>query len=94
VATVKLQEGAEATAEELIAYTRDRLAHVKCPTRIEFVAELPRTVTGKVLKTVLLSSTAEESKQWAAEPFRRLGGGLPHQVAERGRRRLRRSVRS
>lgn len=74
MANVKLQEGAEATAEELIAYTRDRLAHVKCPTRIEFVAELPRTATGKVLKTVLLSSTAEESKQWAAEPFRRLGG--------------------
>lgn len=53
VATVTLQEGAEATAEELIAYTRDRLAHFKCPTRIEFVSELPRTATGKVLKTVL-----------------------------------------
>ena len=53
VATVTLQEGAEATAEELIAYTRDRLAHFKCPTRIEFVSELPRTATGKVLKTLL-----------------------------------------
>ncbi|MGK2874433.1 MAG: acyl-CoA synthetase [Nocardioides sp.] len=53
VAAVALQEGAEATAEELIAYTRERLAHFKCPTRVEFVAELPRTATGKVLKTVL-----------------------------------------
>jgi acyl-CoA synthetase (AMP-forming)/AMP-acid ligase II len=53
VATVTLQEGAETTAEELIAYARDRLAHFKCPTRIEFVPELPRTATGKVLKTVL-----------------------------------------
>ncbi|MBB1033195.1 long-chain fatty acid--CoA ligase [Dietzia sp. CQ4] len=53
VATVALQDGAEPTGEELIAYTRERLAHFKCPTRIEFVAELPRTATGKVLKTVL-----------------------------------------
>ncbi|GAB2864339.1 acyl-CoA synthetase [Nocardioides pacificus] len=53
VATVALQDGAEPTAEDLIAYTRERLAHFKCPTRIEFVAELPRTATGKVLKTVL-----------------------------------------
>ncbi|PKH37293.1 fatty-acyl-CoA synthase [Nocardioides alpinus] len=53
VAVVALEEGAEATAEELVAHTRDRLAHFKCPTRIEFVPELPRTATGKVLKTVL-----------------------------------------
>lgn len=53
VATVALQDGAEPTGEELIAYTRERLAHFKCPTRIEFVAELPRTATGKVRKTVL-----------------------------------------
>jgi fatty-acyl-CoA synthase len=37
-------------ADKLIAYTRDRLAHFKCPTRVEFVDELPRTATGKVLK--------------------------------------------
>lgn len=53
VATVALQDGAETTAEELIAYARERLAHFKCPTRVEFVSELPRTATGKVLKTVL-----------------------------------------
>ncbi|NIJ09724.1 acyl-CoA synthetase (AMP-forming)/AMP-acid ligase II [Saccharomonospora amisosensis] len=49
VATVALQNAAEATAEELIAYARGRLAHFKCPTRVEFVAELHRTATGKVL---------------------------------------------
>ena len=53
VATVTLEEGADTTSEELIAYARDRLAHFKCPTRIEFVPELPRTATGKVLKTVM-----------------------------------------
>ena len=53
VAVVALQDGAATTAEELIAYARERLAHFKCPTRVEFVAELPRNATGKVLKTVL-----------------------------------------
>ena len=53
VAVVALQDGTETTAEELIAYSRERLAHFKCPTRVEFVSELPRNATGKVLKTVL-----------------------------------------
>jgi acyl-CoA synthetase (AMP-forming)/AMP-acid ligase II len=53
VAVVALLEDADASAEELIAYTRERLAHFKCPTRVEVVDELPRNATGKVLKTVL-----------------------------------------
>jgi fatty-acyl-CoA synthase len=32
---------------------RERLAQFKCPTRVEYVAELPRNATGKVLKTTL-----------------------------------------
>ncbi|HKG50512.1 MAG TPA: o-succinylbenzoate--CoA ligase, partial [Actinomycetales bacterium] len=35
---------------ELIAYTRERLAHYKCPTRVELVDDLPRTPTGKLQK--------------------------------------------
>lgn len=41
------------TADDLIAYTRDRLAHYKCPRTIEFVDELPRNPTGKVLRRQL-----------------------------------------
>ncbi|MBV6756246.1 acyl-CoA synthetase [Rhodococcus opacus] len=37
-------------AAELIAYTRVRLAHYKCPRTVDFVAELPRTPTGKLVK--------------------------------------------
>jgi acyl-CoA synthetase (AMP-forming)/AMP-acid ligase II len=37
----------------LIAYARERMAQSKCPTRVEFVCELPRNATGKVLKTTL-----------------------------------------
>ncbi|MFY9920843.1 MAG: AMP-binding protein, partial [Mycobacterium sp.] len=53
IAVVALVQDAVAAADELIAYTRERLAHFKCPTRVEFVSELPRTATGKVLKTTL-----------------------------------------
>ena len=35
---------------ELIAFTRDRLAHYKCPTSVVFVAALPRNASGKLLK--------------------------------------------
>jgi acyl-CoA synthetase (AMP-forming)/AMP-acid ligase II len=38
---------------ELIAWSRERLAHFKCPTRVEVLDELPRNATGKVLKRTL-----------------------------------------
>jgi fatty-acyl-CoA synthase len=41
---------AEATEEELIAFCRERLAHFKCPTSVEFRESLPRTATGKLQK--------------------------------------------
>ena len=37
-------------AGELIDYCRDHLAHYKCPVSIDFVDELPRLPTGKLLK--------------------------------------------
>jgi fatty-acyl-CoA synthase len=40
-------------AAALIAYARERIAHFKCPRRIEFVDELPRNATGKILKRAL-----------------------------------------
>ncbi|MGQ0846294.1 MAG: AMP-binding protein [Sporichthyaceae bacterium] len=39
-----------ATADELIAHCRTRLAGYKCPKRIDFVEELARTATGKLQK--------------------------------------------
>jgi len=34
----------------LIAFTRERLAHYKCPTSVVFVPSLPRNASGKLLK--------------------------------------------
>ncbi|TAN32388.1 long-chain-fatty-acid--CoA ligase [bacterium] len=52
-AFVVLKSGASATEPELIAYTRDRLAHFKAPHSVTFVDELPKTATGKIQKFVL-----------------------------------------
>jgi acyl-CoA synthetase (AMP-forming)/AMP-acid ligase II len=53
IAVVALEIDGQANADELIGYARERLAHFKCPTRVEYVSELPRNATGKVLKTAL-----------------------------------------
>jgi fatty-acyl-CoA synthase len=53
-AFVGLKPGAAATAEELMAWCRGRLAHFKCPAQVEF-GTLPRTATGKVRKNELRS---------------------------------------
>jgi len=45
--------GSPELAAELIAYCRSRLAAFKCPRSVEFVATLPRTPTGKLLRRQL-----------------------------------------
>ncbi|MCZ4499018.1 MAG: long-chain-fatty-acid--CoA ligase [Marmoricola sp.] len=52
-AVVSLHPGTTATPEELIAYTRERLAHFKCPKSVDVVEALPRNPTGKILKREL-----------------------------------------
>jgi len=45
--------GTPEVASELIAYCRERLAHLKCPRSVDFRAELPRHPTGKLYKRLL-----------------------------------------
>jgi acyl-CoA synthetase (AMP-forming)/AMP-acid ligase II len=45
--------GQALSAEEVMAWCRDQLAHFKSPKSVEFAATLPRTTTGKVLKREL-----------------------------------------
>ncbi|MDI3324243.1 acyl-CoA synthetase [Pontibacterium granulatum] len=51
-AFITLKEGAEVSAEEIIDFTRDNMAHFKCPKQVVF-APLPKTSTGKVQKFAL-----------------------------------------
>ena len=53
MALVVLAPGAMLDAGELVAFARERLAGYKLPRSVEFVAELPRSAAGKVLKREL-----------------------------------------
>ena len=50
------------SAEEVIGWCRDRLAHFKCPKSVEFITALPRTTTGKVLKRELRAQLAGQAR--------------------------------
>jgi long-chain acyl-CoA synthetase len=52
-ALVVVRPGSAPTADELIAFARERLAGYKLPRSVDFVEELPRTPSGKVLKREL-----------------------------------------
>jgi len=47
------QPGATLSEVELISFCRERIAHFKCPTSVDFVDELVRNASGKVLKRVM-----------------------------------------
>ena len=49
-ACVVLNEGASCTADELQAWTKERIAAYKYPRKIDFVPSLPMSATGKILK--------------------------------------------
>jgi acyl-CoA synthetase (AMP-forming)/AMP-acid ligase II len=49
-AVVELNAGQEASAEELIALCKHKLGSIKAPKSVDFVAALPRSPVGKVLK--------------------------------------------
>jgi long-chain acyl-CoA synthetase len=53
VAVVARREGSSVTAEEIIAYCRERLAAYKYPREIRFMSELPKGPSGKILKAAL-----------------------------------------
>ncbi len=49
-ACIVLRPGTAATAEEIIAFAREQIAHFKCPKSIDFLPALPRNPSGKLLK--------------------------------------------
>ncbi len=49
-AFIGLKPGRTATAEELKAFCRQRMAAYKYPRQVETLDELPTTVTGKILR--------------------------------------------
>jgi fatty-acyl-CoA synthase len=54
------KDGAELTEEEFIEWARQNMAHFKAPKYVEFMDELPRNATGKILKNKLRMQWQED----------------------------------
>ena len=52
-AFVSLRPGMTVTEADLIAFAKQRMAAYKYPRQIEFLDEVPKTVTGKLLRREL-----------------------------------------
>jgi long-chain acyl-CoA synthetase len=64
-AYIILKEGEQATQEEIIEWSRERMAGYKRPKEVDFVESLPLSNVGKVLRRVLLEE--EMKKRGIAE---------------------------
>ena len=62
-AFIVLKAGAATTSESLRQFCREHLAHFKVPHDFDFIAELPKTATGKVQKYVLRGGRANLARQ-------------------------------
>lgn len=69
IAFVSIKTGASTTEQELINFTRERLAAYKYPRSVRIVDELPKTMTGKIRRRELRgleSAAAQEAAAGAA----------------------------
>lgn len=62
-AIIVLHPGATCTEQDIIAYTRENMAHFKTPKSIDFVEALPKTATGKLQKFRLREMYWNSSKK-------------------------------
>lgn len=56
-AYVVLEENVEATEMEIIEWAKDKMSAYKYPREIEFIQELPKTSSGKILRRLLKKET-------------------------------------
>jgi len=59
-AWVILKSGQQATAEDIRAFCKDKIAHYKVPRHIRFVQAFPMTITGKIQKFVMREEMKRE----------------------------------
>ena len=88
--------GQSPSAEDIVAWCRDQLAHFKCPKTVEFTTALPRTTTGKVLKRELRAQLTHPGQRATAllHPSQRGAGAAWTQergTSDEGRPRLKRA---
>jgi long-chain acyl-CoA synthetase len=61
-AFVSLKPSAQATEDELIAFCKERMAAYKYPRQVEFLDEIPKTPTGKILRRELRDREVSKAK--------------------------------
>ena len=84
-AYIVLEEGESCDRAEIVAWCRERLASYKVPRMVEFRAELPRTLVGKVLRRVLRAEEEEKKRKERGKcgaPFEDLDPGFDNTQAE------------
>ena len=62
-AFVVITNDATVTEADIIDYAREHMAHFKAPRKVNFVAKLPKTATGKIQKYVLRSGRSAIATQ-------------------------------
>ena len=67
-----------AIAGDIIAYCRDRLAHFKCPRRVEIVDDLPRGHNGKLSRNELRRRYRDQTASTGGQP----GYGPDHRTGD------------
>jgi long-chain acyl-CoA synthetase len=53
--------GKSVTPEEIISFCKARMAAYKYPRKVEFVSEIPKTLTGKFLRRILREQEKEKT---------------------------------
>ncbi|MGB2884366.1 MAG: AMP-binding protein, partial [Dehalococcoidia bacterium] len=60
MAFIKLKEGETATEEEIIKFSREKMANYKAPKYVKFVDDFPMTASGKIQKFILKDDATKE----------------------------------
>jgi long-chain acyl-CoA synthetase len=58
-AFIKLKPGKQATGDEILKFLKERISKIELPAEVEFRAELPKTLVGKLSKKELKAEAAE-----------------------------------
>ena len=66
-AFVRLKDGQELSAEDLLAFLEDKISKIEMPEQIEFRDELPKTMIGKLSKKELVADEAAKREAAGAE---------------------------
>jgi long-chain acyl-CoA synthetase len=64
-----LKAGETATAQEIRAVCRERLAHYKVPRAVHFRDELPKSMAGKVLRRALREEELAQAQSKKSKPL-------------------------